>query len=204
MKFKVRLLLIFVIGLLICLLINSKIEAYQHDKADVVMFGDSLTENGKWDKLFPDIKVVNLGFGGDTTHKMLRRMGEVYKHNPKYCFVMAGFNDIDQGRDLNEIYKDYTSILKKLKNRKIIPIILSTTYVIDHFRTPALINTKVDALNGELKEYAFNNKIIFIDLSQSFSKNHYLSPDFAVDQVHLNDKAYEIWRNKIKNIIYKN
>jgi len=196
--------LIFLIGLLVCFLMNSKIAAYQHDKADVVMFGDSLTENGKWNKLFPDINIVNLGFGGDTTHKMLRRMGEVYKYNPKYCVVMGGFNDIDQGRDLNEIYKDYTSILKKLKNRKIIPVILSTTYVVEHFRTSALINTKIDKLNGELKEYAYNNKIIFIDLSQSLSKNHYLSPDFAVDHVHLNDKAYEIWKDKIKNIIYKN
>ena len=204
MEFKPRLLLIFFIGLLICLFITSEILAYHHPKVDVVMLGDSLTENGKWNTLFPDIKIANLGVGGNTTHLMLRRICEVYKYKPKYCFVMAGFNDIDQDRDLNKIFKDYFSILKKLKNKKITPIILSTTYVRDNYRIPEHINNKINMLNIKLEEYAFNNKITFIDLNPSLTKDHALLREFSVDHVHFNDKAYKIWKNYIKNIIYEN
>jgi len=202
MKFKVRLVLIFAFGLLVCLSLNSKITAYQFFKTKVVMFGDSLTANGKWNKLFPDIKIVNLGRGGDSTHDMLLRLHYVYKYHPKYCFIMAGLNDIDTHRDQDRIYKDYFSILEKLRQNNITPIILSTLYARDYFDANHQINNKIDLLNSTLKDYARTNKITYIELNESFAQNHSLSPQFAFDHVHINDKAYEIWRDKIKNIIY--
>ena len=115
---KVQLLLIFIFGLLFCLLINTEIAASKHQKVDVVMFGDSLTANGKWDKLFPHVNIVNMGTGGDSTHDMLKKLRYVYQYHPKYCFVMAGFNDIDTKRDPDQIYKDYFSILEKLQKKR--------------------------------------------------------------------------------------
>ena len=91
-----------------------------------------------------------------------------------------------------------------MKQNNITPIILSTLYARDFFDAKHQINNKVDLLNNELKDYAHANKITFIDLNESFSQNHSLSPQFAFDHVHLNDKGYKIWRDKIKNIIYKN
>jgi len=203
MKFKVHLLLIFIIGLLICLFINSKIMAYQYHKADAVMFGDSLTANANWKKLFPHKNIVNLGRGGDSTHDMLLRIHYVYKYHPKYCFIMAGFNDLDTHRNQDRVYKDYFSLLEQLQQNNITPIIMSTLYARDYFDAQCQINNKIDLLNSALKDYASTNNITFIDLNESFAQNHSLSPQFAADHVHINDKAYEIWRDKIKNIIYK-
>lgn len=203
MRFYLRLLFVLVISLLINMFVNFTIMAKQHIKADVVMFGDSLIENGKWEELFPDITIVNLGVGGNSTYDVLIRLKQVYKYNPKYCVIMAGFNDIDCYRDFNETYNDYISILKKLKKRGITPVIMSTTYAADFFKPDENINTKIENLNNALKEYAMSNEIIFIDLNKSVSKNHYLSREFAADHVHLNEKGYEVWRDKIKNIIYK-
>ena len=77
-------------------------------------------------------------------------------------------------------------------------------YARDFFDAKCQINNKIDLLNSALKNYARTNNITFIDLNESFSQNHSLSPQFAFDHVHLNDKGYKIWRDKIKNIIYKN
>lgn len=171
-------------------------------KVVVVMFGDSLTANGKWDKLFPHKNIVNLGVGGNTTYNMLKRLREVYKYHPKYCFIMAGINDLDTKREPEEIYKDYISILNKLKNKDITPIILSTLYSRDDYEAIFRLNDKVDQLNNVLKDYALTNNLIYIDLNASFTENHCLSRKYAIDQLHLNDKAYEVWKDKIKHIIY--
>ena len=81
---------------------------------------------------------------------------------------------------------------------------MSTLYAREYFDSVWKINNKIDSLNSALKDYAHTNKITYIDLNESFRENHYLAPQFAVDHVHLNEKAYKIWRDKIKNIIYKN
>ena len=47
MKLKINLLLIFIVSLLALFFTNYKIMAKPHYKTDVVMFGDSLTANGK-------------------------------------------------------------------------------------------------------------------------------------------------------------
>lgn len=203
MKLKINLLLIFIVSLLALFFTNYKIMAKQHYKTDAVMFGDSLTANGKWNKLFPGIKIVNLGRGGDSTHDMLLRINYVYKYHTKYCFVMAGFNDLDTHRNQHQILKDYFSIIENLQQNNITPIILSTLYARDFFDENQHINNKIELLNNALKNYADTNKITFIDLNQSLSENHCLASQFAADHVHINDKAYEIWRDKIKNIIYK-
>lgn len=199
-----RLIIIFSISFLVCLFVSSAITANQQHKTDVVMFGDSITEQGRWENLFPDINIVNLGIGGDTAYNLKKRIYEVYRLNPKYCFILVGFNDICGSKDpVDFIFKNYISILENLKKRDITPVIVSTTYSNDILKNFKHVNSEIDRLNEKLKKYASDNNISYIDLNSRISENRQLLREFAVDHVHLNHKAYEIWRDEIKGIIEK-
>src|SRR3954451_1058356 len=45
--------------------------------ADVVMLGDSITEGIDWHELFPHVRILNRGIGGDTSAGVLNRLDEV-------------------------------------------------------------------------------------------------------------------------------
>lgn len=200
MKFKTFLLVIS--SLLICFYTNSIITANQQYKTDVVMFGDSITARGEWSELFPGINIINLGVDGDTAYNLKKRIRQVYSYNPEYCIILVGFNDICLSRDsVDFIYKNYTWVLNKLIQRDITPVIVSTTYAADVLKNYEKVNTEIDALNQMLKKYASDNNVRYIDLNSRITKNHRLSGEYATDQVHLNDKAYKIWKDEISGII---
>src|ERR1700691_2534070 len=43
---------------------NTVFEAF-HPHADIVMIGDSITNNGEWQEMFPGISIANRGIAGD-------------------------------------------------------------------------------------------------------------------------------------------
>ena len=47
---------------------------YFSPQVDVVMIGDSNTQNAIWSEIFPNTKIANRGLGGDTTEGILKRM----------------------------------------------------------------------------------------------------------------------------------
>ncbi len=204
MKFKFRSLLISLILLLVGMQVNYIYAANENNKTDVVIFGDSITYKGNWNELFPDLNIVNLGIEGDTAYNLKKRIGQVYRYNPKYCVILVGFNDICCSKDdVDFIYKNYTYVLKKLMQRNITPVIMSTTYANEKLKNYKEVNNKIYTLNNKLQLYAADNNINFIDLNKYLSKNKLLLKEYAADHVHLNQKAYKVWRNEIKGIINK-
>src|SRR5919199_5722857 len=55
--------------------------------ADIVMLGDSLTEEGNWTEVLPGWRVINRGIGGDTSAGVLKRLSEVIRRNPQVVFL---------------------------------------------------------------------------------------------------------------------
>lgn len=80
--------------------------------ADLVMFGDSITEWAPWADIFRDVSMVNRGLAGDTTTGMLRRIDTTLNVKPKLVCFMAGINDLAQGYDVEHIYQNYIDMLK--------------------------------------------------------------------------------------------
>ena len=76
-------------------------------ESDYVMLGDSITEGGLWSEFFPDVKIANRGVWGDTTGDILSRMDSVYLLKPKKVFIMAGFNDLNQYHNIDDILSNY-------------------------------------------------------------------------------------------------
>ncbi len=159
-------------------------------QADLVMFGDSITEWAPWADIFRDISMVNRGLAGDTTTGMLRRIDTTLNVKPKLVCFMAGINDLAQGYDVEHIYQNYIDMLKVWQENDIRILVQSTLYVGSKLQG---LNPSVELLNSKLSEYCFQQGIAFLDVNSALSPNQLLSNEYSCDDLHLNAKAYQVW-----------
>ena len=76
------------------------------------MPGDSLTEGIDWRELFPDVKILNRGIGGDTSAGVLNRLDEVIGRHPKIVVLMIGANDLRMGVPVPQVAANIRSARK--------------------------------------------------------------------------------------------
>lgn len=170
-------------------------EQYQifKGKYDVVMFGDSLTERGKWQDMFPAIKIGNRGISGDDTAGMISRVDDVISTQAKTVYIMAGTNDVSERVPPEESFNNLKVIYKKLTPHGIKVIFQSTIYG-DSKRVEK--NRELKELNDSMLRWCKSNGISYIDLNASLSPDGYLLNEYTIDGIHLNIDGYKIW-NKI-------
>ncbi|MEZ8379952.1 SGNH/GDSL hydrolase family protein [Vibrio splendidus] len=158
--------------------------------ADLVMFGDSITEWAPWADIFRDVSMVNRGLAGDTTTGMLRRIDTTLNVKPKLVCFMAGINDLAQGYDVEHIYQNYIDMLKVWQENDIRILVQSTLYVGSKLQG---LNPLVELLNSKISEYCSQQGIAFLDVNSVLSPNQLLSNEYSCDDLHLNAKAYQAW-----------
>ncbi|MCT4350337.1 SGNH/GDSL hydrolase family protein [Vibrio sp. NC2] len=158
--------------------------------ADLVMFGDSITEWAPWADIFRDVSMVNRGLAGDTTTGMLRRIDTTLNVKPKLVCFMAGVNDLAQGYDVEYIYQNYIDMLKVWQENDIRILVQSTLYVGSKLQG---LNPSVELLNSKISEYCSQQGIAFLDVNSVLSPNQLLSNEYSCDDLHLNAKAYQVW-----------
>jgi len=171
---------------------------YATNKTHIVMLGDSITYRVNWNELLNNVNIIKRGIDQDTTEGFIHRLHYIYQLAPKHVFIMGGINDIDRGRDVSKIFSNYKLIIKSLKRKNITPLVQSTLYtqIESH-------SEKVSQLNTLLKTYCQESNITYIDLNKKLSKNNLLMENYTADGIHLNANGYTIWRDEIKNIIFK-
>ncbi|WP_159469583.1 GDSL-type esterase/lipase family protein [Dyadobacter sp. 3J3] len=175
----------------------QKIVAMKGD-SKIVMFGNSLTAQGKWVELLSRTDVLNSGFPGLTTFHFLALLQEnVIEKHPKICFVEAGINDITVGVSAARIQENYITILKTLEENNIIPIVTLTFYE----QNDPVSKSEVDHLNDFLIKYCHEHGIKYINLNPLISDSTGLKSEFAIDKTHLNEKGYKIWAREIDRVL---
>lgn len=192
--------IVFYISLAV-LLLTKPTPILSQDYQDVrvvVMFGDSITMGGKWDKLFNSNLIANEGLKSDMTSGFLERMKDVYRHQPEIVFIMGGINDIAGGISPDNIFSNFKSIIAKLRRRGIIPVIQATLYS----RRKAF-NPSVEKLNLLLVDYATKYDIDYIDLNRKLSNKKKLKRKYTFDGLHITQKAYLIWKKEIVKVLKK-
>lgn len=166
--------------------------------ADLVMFGDSITEWAPWADIFRDVSMVNRGLAGDTTTGMLRRIDTTLNVNPKLVCFMAGINDLAQGYNVDHIYQNYVDMLKVWQENDIRILVQSTLYVGSKLQG---LNPSVELLNSKISEYCSQQGITFLDVNSVLSPNKLLSNEYSCDDLHLNAKAYQVWAKLLQPTI---
>ncbi len=144
-------------------------------KNEVIFLGNSITEGGDWNALFPTINAVNRGISGDVTDGILDRLDEVISSKPKKIFLLIGTNDLANGKSVDYVVNNCKLILEKIKSdSKDTKIYLQSVLpynptVGTQFWGHKSKQQEVLALNKKLKKLARTQDVKYLNIHKKFS-----------------------------------
>jgi lysophospholipase L1-like esterase len=169
-------------------------------KDPIVFVGSSSIRLWNLSKSFPDLPVLNRGFGGshmaDVVHFAPRI---VLKYEPRLIVLYAGDNDIAAGKMPERVRDDFQAFVKLVHDKlpKIRVVFIS---IKPSLRRWGLIDKirKANALvEAECKK---DDRLVYLDIAPPM-----LGDDgkprrelFGDDGLHLNAKGYAIWAERLK------
>ena len=184
---------------------NEYFRALPSSSSDILMVGNSLTEQADWAELLGNAKVKNRGISGDTTIGVLNRMAEHIQQKPQKLFLMIGTNDIWRGEKKPEnIANQYRNILNVIQKESpnTVVYIQSLLPVNNQEFLLTIDNSTIEMINQELKQLAQEFSLVYLDIyPELINKNNLLNADFTRDGVHLNVLGYLQWAKVIKPYI---
>lgn len=174
----------------------SSFEAFPLVPDDIVFLGDSITEGGPWEELFPDLRVRNRGIGGDTSDGVLARLEQITRATPAKVFLLIGTNDLQRGASEAEIVADITEILDRLKQET--PD--TEVYLQSVLPRAPSYRAAVEALNARLAEVALERGSAWVDLYPAFldPETGGIRAELSNDELHLLGPGYALWREQIE------
>lgn len=169
----------------------------------VIFLGNSITEGGNWQELFPDHEVLNRGIGGDVATGVLDRMDEVVRHEPSILFLCIGTNDLADGIPPEDIAGTVRKILVLARKetpatRLIVQSVLPVRpgVVFGHRPGPIL------QLNEHLLALCKEMNVTYLDIHDAFADaDGFLREDFTNDGLHLLGPAYLMWEEILQPVL---
>jgi len=178
---------------------KAQFEMLPNTENEIIMLGNSITDQCEWHELFNNINVKNRGIGGDDTDGVLERLSEVTESKPAKIFIMIGTNDLAYSKTVDRVIENYKKIINQIqtdspKTKIYIESVLPVDYAI-HFTRPIADIIKI---NDQLKEIVAQNNLTYIDLFSVFKTDqNKLNPEYSLDGLHLNGKGYQLWKQQI-------
>lgn len=177
---------------------NNTLMKLDYD-ADVVFFGDSITWSSDFRNSFPECRIVNLGYYGDTLAGMLDRVAGAAAVNPEKVFLLGGINGLtDQNADVS--FQTYIRLVEEMKAampeaeiyiQSVLPISAQREAYGCH-------NTTIRQFNQNLEALAQSMGMTYVDLYTLYEKDGHMDPQYSSDGLHLKPEAYELWADAIK------
>ena len=169
-------------------------------EVDVVFFGDSHTAGGDWQRAFPEVKSINLGYIGEDVKGMLRRVDAIKAVKPKKVFLMAGINGLHQ-QTMDEFEYWYAALVYAIREsvpeaELYIKSILPVTSYSDYCD-----NEKIREANVVLQRMAAERNIPYIDLYSAYAQDGALPDTLSYDGLHLTEEAFSLWYDCIKELM---
>lgn len=165
--------------------------------AEIVMVGDSITAQGQWAEMFPDIAILNRGIGGDTAGGVADRADLLLRSQPKAFFLMIGVNDLFYPGNSNEqIFGEMDRAISKLGAGGA-QVFVQSIMICNRTNpvcTPAR-QRRLEQFNAELSIMAARHGAHYIDLNSVMAGPDGLIAEFTWDGLHLNGRGYAAWRS---------
>ncbi len=175
----------------------SHFEVTPVQAGDVVFLGDSITQGGNWQELFPSTPLRNRGIGGDTTGGVLERLDQVTAGKPSKVFILIGTNDLAFGVSEDEIVNNLGVILERISGGSTDTRI----YVQSVLPRADAYQQRVESLNESVLA-SLPGSVTFVDLYPHFlSEDGSIRDDLANDELHLMGDGYILWRNLIQEFV---
>ncbi|MGB3642794.1 MAG: GDSL-type esterase/lipase family protein, partial [Rivularia sp. (in: cyanobacteria)] len=120
-------------------------------------------------------------------------------------FLMVGINDfVNEKKSIEEVLSKYKIILEEFQNKipqtevfiqSVLPVNNNLTYFLQD-------NQKVIKFNFKLQELATEFNYQYIDVfSKLADSEDQLDVKYTTDGVHLNGKAYLVWKEAVKKYV---
>jgi len=166
----------------------------------VMMLGDSITEAGPWQALFPKTQLSNRGVSGYTTNDLLREIEATVALRPTKVFLMIGINDLLRRASVEQTFQQYALIVDALQKNKI-TVVMQATLECSRPRCGSTVDA-VRALNLRLQKLAHDRNIRWIDLNRGLATEELgLLPEYTWDGLHLSKPAYLYWAEQLKGLM---
>ena len=170
-------------------------------KKNIVLLGNSLTENGgDWAQRLKNKQVRNRGIIGDNTEGVLARLDEINRGKPKQIILTIGINDISQGLNLYTLLDNTEQIIKRIQQESPNTLIMlqSLLPINEEKCWYRLMKGNTDTIikyNSKLRELAEKHQLTYIPAYPLFLQEgtNQLRADLTNDGLHLNEKGYQIW-----------
>lgn len=170
------------------------------DKHEILFVGSSSIRFWKTDDDFPQLDIINRGFGGSQTADVLQYVDRiVIPYEPRLIVLYVGDNDISYGKTPEQVF----DVTKQLFAR--IHEALPDTHIVYIAIKPSLARWhlvgKMRAANSLIRDYAAEDgRIEFLDVDKPM-----LGPDgkpreelFVKDGLHLSREGYDLWDRLIR------
>jgi lysophospholipase L1-like esterase len=166
-------------------------------KNGIVFVGSSSIRMWDMKKSFPDLPVINRGFGGSQLIDSVEHFDRlVLPHQPKIVVLYAGDNDIAGKKTPQQVAADFAEFQKKLR------VALPETKLIFIGIKPSIARVKLldqqRQANGLIRKLCNGDKpCAFLDVEQPMlnTEGHPKSDLFLKDGLHMNEAGYKVWNN---------
>jgi lysophospholipase L1-like esterase len=171
---------------------------------DAVLFvGSSSIRMWQTVESFPDMPVINRGFGGshisDVNHFAERI---VLKYNPRLIVFYAGDNDIASGKPPQQVYDDFLEFIRLVQKR------LDKTPIVFIAIKPSIARRKLWPQMKEANTFVWrlagiNSQVIYLDVATPMLAGREVPAEdlFLDDGLHLNDKGYAVWNSVLAPVL---
>lgn len=176
---------------------------------DIVMLGNSLTENGgDWSRRLRLPHVLNRGIIGDDAPGVYQRLHQILPGRPRDLFLMIGVNDLSHGLTPDSVAVLVRRVVERIRRespctRLHLQSLLPINESFGRYRLLAGKTALVPEVNARLRRLAREQRIDFIDLFPLFTEKgtDTLRRDLTTDGLHLNEKGYNVWSRELKKVM---
>jgi lysophospholipase L1-like esterase len=179
--------------------------AKQEPEKDGIVFTGSSSIR-LWSHLkedFPDLPVVNRGFGGSVANDLIVYFETlVTRHEPKVLVVYTGSNDLDEKLSVEESLDDYAKFLTMAHDRFPATRIIVTSVKIAPRRVLEI--PSVHALNTRLETWCVDKEWLrYLDCTAYLAdpQGQPILSYFREDHLHLSDAGYAQWKSILDPVL---
>ncbi len=174
--------------------------------SDAVLFvGSSSIKLWPTREYFEGLPVINRGFGGSQISEVnyfAERI--VLRYGPKVIVFYAGDNDVAAGKNAKRVFDDYKKFVKLVRAE--LPATRIIYVGIKPSRSRWSLWPVMNEANMMIKEFSEKDgRLYYFDSATPLLGNDG-KPNvefFLKDQLHLNEKGYEVWTRQLRPILEK-
>jgi lysophospholipase L1-like esterase len=177
------------------------------DSDDIIILGNSLSDNGRWNEAFDDANIKNRGIISDVVQGVSDRIELITKGQPKKIFLLIGVNDVSHHLTPDSITTAVEKLIVKIKTLSPnTELYLQSWLPInnDFKRYKNMIGKEMTIFQGNvmLEQVARRQGVNWINLFPAFAdKEMKLPKHLTNDGLHLNEAGYRIWCQEIAKYI---